>query len=58
MWVLSASGCVVSISWVRRCEHHDLLSVGRRAEGKCHKGVHREPAAETRPGGLQVSQVL
>lgn len=32
--------------------------LGSRAKGQRHKGVHRELAAEARPGGLQMSQVL
>ncbi len=31
--------------------------LGSRAKGQRHKGVHRELAAEARPGGLQMSQV-
>ncbi len=32
--------------------------LGSRTKGQRHKGVHRELAAEARPGGLQMSQVL
>lgn len=48
----------MSLRWWMRWSHPLCFLLGGGAKRECYKGIHRKPSAETRAGGLQMSQVL